>query len=98
MEVFDERRRKRGERRTYRDGDDGGDGNGAKAREDRYKTELTQLKSALQKRNRKIAALKSGNDVSDGSDTEEKNSDDVGDDAGNAFGGKREKQRAKACD
>ena len=91
---FYERRRKRGEKRKFRDNGDADDGDGAKAN-GKYKTELTQLKAALQKRNRKIAALKKGKDVSDGSESEGKDDDGVGDDSGDAFGGKREKKRAK---
>ena len=90
--MFNERRRKRGEKRKVRDEDDEGDGD--KSRE-KYKTELTQLKSALQKRNRKIAALKKGIEVSDDSDSGENKDDGADGDAGNAFGGKRDKKRSK---
>ena len=97
-EVMDERDRKRSDRRKKSGGGnsrrkrngDGGDGK----KEEVYKTELNQLKSALKKRNRKIAALTKGK--SDGSDSG--NSDDgssSGDDAGNQFGGKRQKKSNK---
>lgn len=94
-EVFNERRRKRGEKRKVRDED--GEGDGDKSKE-KYRTELTQLKSALQKRNRKIAALKKGIEVSDESDSGGNNDGGTDDDAGNAFGGKRDKKRSKASD
>ena len=55
------------------------------------KTELKQLKSALGKRNRKIAALEKVNFKND--DDKGEDSDEVGDNAGNAFGGKKSKKK-----
>ena len=54
------------------------------------KAEIKQLKSALGKRNRKIAALKKVN-----GDGKDEDADEVEDDAGNAFGGKKSKKQKK---
>ena len=56
---------------------------------------MSHLKSALQKRNRKIAALTKGESVDGEGDPDGGDNDDEGDDAGNAFGGKREKKKIK---
>ena len=95
--VMDERARKRKERkksggggsRRRRNDGDGDD------KQKVYKTELTQLKKTLKKRNRKIAALKKSN--SDGSDGGSNSGDggSSGDDAGNQFGGKRQRKNNK---
>ena len=55
------------------------------------KTELKQLKSDLGKRNRKIAALKKVNFKDDDGNSD----DNVTDDAGNSFGGKKSKKSKK---
>ena len=89
VEVFDERRRKRTEKKKDKDDDNS-------EMTEKYKTELSHLKSALQKRNRKIAALQKGDDVQEDGDSDGDNVDGENDDAGNAFGGKREKKRAKS--
>ena len=95
--VMDERARKRKERKKSGGGSprrrrNDGDGDD---KQKVYKTELTQLKKTLKKRNRKIAALtKSNGDGSDGGS----NSGDGGsggDDAGNQFGGKRQRKNNK---
>ena len=83
VEVFDERRRKRGEKGKDRSAD-------SDEMTEKYKTELSHLKSALQKRNRKIAALTKGEGVEGDSDPSGGSNDGEGDDAGNAFGGERE--------
>ena len=93
VEVFDERRRKRGEKGKDRSAD-------SDEMTEKYKTELSHLKSALQKRNRKIAALTKGEGVEgdselDGGGNDDSNGDEGGD-AGNVFGGKREKKKAKS--
>ena len=95
--VMDERARKRSERKNKSGG--GGsrrrrNGGGGDEKQKLYKTELTQLKSALKKRNRKIAALtKSNSDGSDGGNSSDGGSS--GDDAGNQFGGKRQNKSNK---
>ena len=92
--VMDERNRKRSDRKNKGKGGGNKNKDGGKKASD-YKTELTQLKSVLQKRNRKIAALKKNNsDESEGSGNG--GSDGSGDDAGNSFGGKRQKKKSKA--
>ena len=83
--VFNERKAKRAKKNNGGGGTDGKDG--------KMKTELKQLKSALGKRNRKIAALKKVNFKNDDDNGED--SDEVSDDAGNAFGGKKSKKKKK---
>ena len=79
--VFEERKAKRAKKKSS--------GSGADANSSKMKTELKQLKSALGKRNRKIAALKKVNFKDDDKD------EDDSDDAGNSFGGKKSKKNKK---
>ena len=65
-------------------------GGGMQGKEGKMKTELKQLKSALGKCNRKIAALKKVN-----GDGKDEDADEVDNDAGNAFGGKKSKKQKK---
>ena len=67
----------------------GGDTDGGKAV--KWKSELTQLKSVLKKRNRKIASLKKGG----ADDASTDSNPDGNEDTGNAFGGKRSKKNGK---
>ena len=68
-------------------------GGGTDGKYGKMKTELKQLKSDLGQRNRKIAALKKVNFKNDDDNGED--SDEVSDDAGNAFGGKKSKKNKK---
>ena len=85
--VFEERKARRAKKRSGEGGADGKDNK-------KMKTELKQLKSALGKRNRKIAALKKVNFQNEG-DNNGDESDEIGDDAGNSFGGKKSKKNKK---
>ena len=92
--VFNERKKMRNERKKGGGGGTGkGKGKGGGSDGDKtgkWKTEITQLQSALKKRNRKIASLKKG-----GEDDGSESASDGNDDAGNAFGGKRGKRAEK---
>ena len=92
--VFDERKKMRADRRggggnPKKGNKKGCDADGGKAV--KWKSELTQLKSVLKKRNRKIASLKKGG--TDDSSTD--SNSDGNEDAGNAFGGKRSRKNGK---
>ena len=75
------------ERKNKRNRKGGGD---TTDRSTKYKTELSQMKSALQKKNRTISSLKKNNEK----ENADGNNEEGDDDAGKSFGGHQEKKRS----